>query len=125
MSDSDAARSDILSTLDYIIDKVQHLRKIMLGVSLSAVVLGPFAIVLSIYLLTHPTFFLLLEQENEFGLYLSGLLAGIIVVSITWLITGLRQYFSLSNWNNRYCGYLRKKEDLDSSISKDFKLDEK
>lgn len=125
MSDSDIARNDILSTLDYIIDKVQHLRKIMLGVSLSAVVLGPFAIVLSIYLLTHPTFFMLLENENEFGLYLSVLLAGIIIVSIVWLITGLRQYFSLSDWNNRYCGYLRKKEDLDSSISKEYELDEK
>lgn len=115
--------SDILGTIDYIIDRVQNLRKIMIGVSISAVILAPFAIGLSVYLLTHPSFFYVLEIENDFGLFLSILLGGIIVISGIWLYTGIRQYTSLSLWNKRYCGYLNKKKELDDSISKDYQLD--
>lgn len=115
--------SDILGTIDYVIERVQNLRKIMLGVSISALVLAPFAIGISIYLLTHPSFFYVLEIENEFGLFLSILLGGIIIISGIWLYTGIRQYISLSSWNSRYCGYLNKKKELDDSLSKDYELD--
>jgi len=116
--------SDVLGTIDYIIEKIQNLRKIMLGVSISALVLAPFAIGLSIYLMTHPTFFDMLENKDEFGMFLSILLAGIIVISVIWLFTGIRQYVSLSSWDHRYRGYLHKKEELDKSISKEYHLDE-
>ena len=96
----------------------------MLGVSISAVILAPFAIGLSIYLVTHPDFFTILEEKDEFGAFLSVMLAGIIVISGIWLFTGIRQYRSLSNWNNRYCSYLKKKQDLDSRIVSEYHLDE-
>lgn len=124
MKDEAYTRSDILTTIDYIIQKIQNLRKIMLGVSISALILAPFAIGLSSYLLTHPSFFEILELENEFGLFLSILLGGIIVISGIWLYTGVRQYISLSAWNKRYCGYLNKKEELDHSLSTQYNLDE-
>jgi hypothetical protein len=113
-----------LGTIDYIIEKIQNLRKIMLGVSISALVLAPFAIGLSIYLMTHPTFFGILEDKDEFGLFLSVLLAGIIVISGIWLFTGIRQYVSLSSWDKRYRNYIHKKEELDRSISREYRLDE-
>ncbi|HEY7368214.1 MAG TPA: hypothetical protein VH562_07105 [Nitrosopumilaceae archaeon] len=116
--------SDILGTIDYIIEKIQSLRKIMLGVSMSALILAPFAIGMSIYLMTHPTFFNMLESKDDFGVYLSILLGGIIVISVIWLFTGIRQYLSLSAWDKRYRSYIHKKEELDSSISKEYKLDE-
>jgi hypothetical protein len=116
--------SDILGTIDYIIEKIQSLRKIMLGVSMSALILAPFAIGMSIYLMTHPTFFNMLESKDDFGVYLSILLAGIIVISVIWLFTGIRQYLSLSAWDKRYRSYIHKKEELDSSISKEYNLDE-
>ena len=122
MSD-DEVRSDILSVMDNFIEKIQSLRKIMLGVSISAVVLAPFAIGLSAYLFLHPSFFSLLELENEFGIFLSVLLGGIIIVSGIWLYTGLKQYVTLSNWNQRYTKYMNKKSQLDSSISSLFNLD--
>ena len=96
----------------------------MLGVSISAVILAPFAIGLSIYLVTHPSFFVLLEEKDEFGDFLGIMLAGIIVISGIWLFTGIRQYKSLSDWNRRYCGYLKKKQDLDSQIISKYHLDE-
>jgi len=116
--------TDILGTIDYIIEKIQNLRKIMLGVSISALVLAPFAIGLSIYLMMHPVFFDMLEKKDEFGVFLSILLAGIIVISGVWLFTGIRQYVSLSAWDKRYSSYIHKKEELDSSISKEYNLDE-
>lgn len=114
--------SDILAAVDNIIEKIQNQRKIMIGVSISALILAPFAVGLSIYLLTHPTFFYLLEIEDEFGLFLGIFLGGIIIVSGIWLYTGIRQYNSLSSWNKRYYGYINKKKELDESISKEFQL---
>ena len=116
--------SDILGTIDYIIEKIQDLKKIMLGVSVSALVLAPFAIGLSIYLMSHPTFFYLLDTKDEFGVFLSILLGGIIIISGIWLYTGIRQYLSLSSWNKRYSNYIKKKEELDSSILREYNLDE-
>lgn len=123
MSDDDY-RKDILSAVDNIIEKINNLRKVMLGVSLSAVALAPFAIGLSIYLMLHPSFFSLLEAKDEFGLFLVILLGGIISISAVWLYTGLRQYFSLNDWNKRYLYYFNKKTKVDSSIRATFNLDE-
>lgn len=124
MSDSDTHRIDLISTVDNFIEKIQNLRKIMLGVTISAIILAPFAIGISIYLLTHPSFFGILEEKDEFGIFLSIMLAGIIVISGIWLYTGVKQYASLSNWNQRYCSYLEKKKELDSKISSEFHLSE-
>ena len=118
------SNSDILGTIDYIIEKIQNQRKIMLGVSISAVALAPFALALTVYLASHPRFFDILEDKDEFGVILSILLAGILVISGIWLYTGIRQYISLSSWNKRYSGYRNKKEELDRSISKEYHLDE-
>ena len=96
----------------------------MLGVSISALILAPFAIGISIYLFTHPSFFIILEEQDEFGDFLAVMLAGIIVISGIWLYTGVRQYKSLSNWNHRYRNYLKKKQDLDSQIVHEYHLDE-
>ena len=124
MSENEASRSNILSTVDYIIEKIQELRKIMIGVSISALILAPLAIGLSVYLSTHPLFFKILEQKDEFGLFLSILLGSIIVISGIWLYTGIRQYMSLSPWKKRYDEYLKKKNELDSSLTSQYKLDE-
>jgi len=120
----DDENNDILRSMDGFIEKIQHLRGVMLGVSLSALVLAPFAIGISLYLTTHPKFLLLLEQENDFGVILIILLVGILVTSGIWLITGLRQFRSLSEWNKRYLNYLKRKENLDKTISSTFHLDE-
>jgi len=124
LSENETSRSDILSTVDYIIEKTQELRKIMIGVSISALILAPLAIGLSVYLSTHPLFFKILEQKDEFGLFLSILLGSIIVISGIWLYTGIRQYLSISPWNKRYTEYLKKKNELDSSLTSQYKLDE-
>lgn len=124
MSENEASQSNILSTVDYIIEKIQELRKIMIGVSISALILAPLAIALSVYLSTHPLFFKILEQKDEFGLFLSILLGSIIIISGIWLYTGIRQYRSLSPWKKRYDEYLKKKNELDSSLTSQYKLDE-
>ena len=123
MSEDDTTREDIISTVDNFIEKIQDLRKVMLGVSISGLILAPFSIGLSIYLLAHPAFYVILEEKDEFGIFLGVLLGGIIGVSGIWMVTGIRQYKSLNNWNHRYCGYLKKKQDLDSHIISEYNLD--
>lgn len=117
---SNMSRHDVLSLLDNFIEQVHQIRRTLLGVSISALVLSPLAIALSIYLMLHPSFFAILEIENEFGLVLSVLLGAVIIISSIWLITGIRQYRSLSSWNNRYKEYIEEKQKLDKMIESQY-----
>ncbi|MGI0068950.1 MAG: hypothetical protein ACREAN_01695, partial [Nitrosopumilaceae archaeon] len=96
------SRADVLHLMDSFIDRMLEIRKILLGVSVSAVVLAPFAIGLSIFLITHPRFFSVLQREYEFGTILSLLLGVMISVSVVWIITGVRQYMIMKSWNEHY-----------------------
>lgn len=125
MEDSNpASRRDILGLMDAFIDQVQQIRRILLGMSVSAIILAPLAIALSIYLMLHPSFFAILEIENEFGLVLSILLGAVIISSGIWLFTGIRQYRSMSVWKGRYKEYVKEKEELDKKIASRFGLDQ-
>lgn len=119
-----STRQDILTMLDSFIQHVHQVRKILLGVSVTAIVLAPLAIVLSVYLLLHPSFFAVLETEGEFGLVLTVLLGAVIVTSGAWLFAGIRQYYSMSQWKKRYEEYLREKEAIDRKIASQFGLDQ-
>ena len=118
------SRQDVLRLLDSFIDQIQKIRKIMLGMSVSAIVLAPLAIALSIYLMFHPSFFLVLQIENEFGLVLSILLGAVVIISGIWLSTGIRQYRSMSIWKNHYSEYIKEKEEVDRKIASQFGLDQ-
>jgi hypothetical protein len=109
--------------LDNFIEQIHEIRRTLIGVSISALVLSPLAIALSIYLMLHPSFFAVLEIENEFGLVLGALLSAVIVISSIWLITGIRQYRSLSSWNNRYKEYSKEKQKIDRMIESQYGLD--
>ena len=118
------SRQDVLDLLDSFIDQIQRIRKIMLGMSVSAIVLAPLAIALSIYLMFHPSFFAVLEIENDFGLVLSILLGAVVIISGIWLSTGIRQYRSMSIWKNHYREYVKEKEEVDRKIATQFGLDQ-
>ena len=117
-------RNNILSSMDLFIDKIQHLKGLMLGVSFSALILAPLAMGISLYLFTHPNFLRLVEHEGEFAILLTVLLTVVLVTSGIWLVTGIQQFRSLNSWNKRYCNYLKKREDLDRNIAAKFKIDE-
>jgi len=118
------SRRDILRLMDTFIDQIQAIRRISVGMSVSAIVLAPLAIALSIYLLVHPSFFAVLEIENEFGLVLSILLGSVVIISGVWFLTGIRQYRSMSLWKGRYKEYVKEKEELDRKIASRFGLDQ-
>jgi hypothetical protein len=118
------SRHDILSLVDGFMERVFHIRKTFLRVSLSAVILAPLAIALSTFLLLHPSFFAVLEIENEFGLALCLLLGAVIIISSIWLITGIRQYLLINSWNKRYNQYLKEKQEIDRNIASQYGSDE-
>jgi hypothetical protein len=97
-----STRQGILALLDGFIQQMQNIRRILLGMSISAIVLGPLAIALSIYLL----------------------LGAVIITSGIWLVTGIRQYYSMNQWKKRYEEYLREKEAMDRKIASQFGLDQ-
>lgn len=110
--------------MDLFIEKIQHLKGLMLGVSFSALILAPFAIGISAYLISHPKFLNLIEVEGEFALLLMVLLIVVLVTSGIWLVLGIQQFRSLNSWNKRYCNYLKKREDLDRDIVSKYHLDD-
>ncbi|HJU85120.1 MAG TPA: hypothetical protein VJ551_01400 [Nitrososphaeraceae archaeon] len=119
-----STRQDILTLIDGFIHQIQNIRRILLGMSVSAIILAPLAIALSVYLLLHPSFFAVLETENEFGLVLTLLLAAVMITSGVWLFTGIRQYHSMSQWKKRYEEYQREKEAIDRKIASQFGLNQ-
>jgi hypothetical protein len=116
------SRESILTLMDSFIEQITSIRKTLLGVSISALLLAPIAIGLSAYLILHPSFFAILEIENEFGLVLSILLGAVLIISSIWLVSGIRQYKSISSWSDRYDEYKREKEDMDRKIASQYGL---
>jgi hypothetical protein len=120
-----ANRQNIISLIDNFIDQLLQARRTLLiafSLSVSSIILAPLAVGLSVFLLLHPSFFVTLENEDEFGIFLIILLIGIIVVSSIWLITGIRQYRSIKSWNRKYEIFLRKREETDRNIVSDYDL---
>jgi len=111
-----SSRTDILNLIDGFIDQISKIRTIVKGVSVSALILAPLAIVLSLFLLTHSSFFTILEDEDEFGLVLIILLGSVISISCVWIISGLRQYRMISDWNKKYSNYLTNREQVRKNI---------
>lgn len=118
------SRFDILDLMDNFIQKILEIRRILLGVSISGFILAPFAIGLSIFLLTHSHFFIVLEREYEFGIALSILLGLVIAISTGWMIIGIRQYKTLKSWNKKYQEYLQQKDEIDKKIASQYGLDQ-
>lgn len=121
--DLGTSRHNILSLVDNFIEQIFQIRKTLRGVSVSAMILAPLAIALSVYLLRHPSFFAILEIENEFGLVLSLLLGAVIITSSIWLIIGIRQYRVIGSWNKRYNEYIKDKEAIDRKIASQYSID--
>jgi len=119
-----ASRFDVLDLMDSFIQKILELRRILLGVSISGFILAPFAIGLSIFLLTHNHFFIVLEREYDFGVALSILLGLVIAISTGWMVTGIRQYKTLKSWNKKYQEYLQQKDEIDKKIASQYGLDQ-
>jgi hypothetical protein len=121
--DLGTSRHNILSLVDNFIEQIFQIRKTLRGVSVSAMILAPLALALSVYLLRHPSFFAILEIENEFGLVLSLLLGAVIITSSIWLIIGIRQYRLIGSWNKRYNEYIKDKEAIDRKIASQYGTD--
>jgi hypothetical protein len=118
-----SSRYRILSLIDIFIEQIFQIRKTLLGVSISALVLAPIAIGLSVFLLQHPSFFAILDIENEFGDILAVLLGIIIVISCIWLVAGIRQYRLISSWKKRYGDYIGEKQEMDRKIASQYSED--
>jgi hypothetical protein len=114
---TEVSRANILILMDSFIEQITGIRKMLLGVSISALILAPFAIGLSLYLIVHPSFFAVLEIENEFGLVLSTLMGAVLVIASLWLVSGIKQYLSMGRWSKRYNEYIKAKEEMDRKIA--------
>ena len=112
---SNSTSTDILNLVDGFIDQISKIRTVLKGVSISALILAPIAIALSIF-----SFFTILENEDEFGLVLLILLGSVIAIASVWIVAGLRQYRMISTWNKRYNDYIVNKEEIQRTIASEF-----
>jgi hypothetical protein len=115
-------QNNILSLIDSFIEQIFHMRRALYFISISAIILASFAIALSLFLLRHPSFFAVLELEDEFGLVLSILLGAIIIISVIWIVAGIKQYRFISLWSKRYNDYIKHKDALDRKLASEYDL---
>ena len=115
-------RNNILILMDSFVDRIFQIRRTLVRVSISALVLAPISIGLSIYLIRHPSFFAVIDSENEFGILLIILLGTVIIISCIWLFAGTRQYIRIGSWNKQYKEYIAEKELIDQSIASNYGL---
>jgi hypothetical protein len=93
---------------------------------LSALVLAPFVVFLSLYLVFNPSIFAILAIEMEFGIVLVLLLAAaVIAISFVWMITGLKHYMSVLKWNKKYDEFSKMKQEVDKQILPKYNFDRK
>ncbi len=122
--DRSFSRIDLLDVMDGFIEKILEIKRLLLGVSVTGLILAPFAMGLSIFLITHPHFFRILEREDEFGTVLAILLGVVMSVSVVWMITGIRQHLALKSWNRRYQEYLSQKDEINKKIASEYGLEQ-
>jgi hypothetical protein len=115
-----SSRTDILKMLDSFIDQMSNIRKTLKAISISALILAPLALALSLYLIRHPSFLGLMDTRDEFGIVLVTLLSSVIVISSIWIVTGIRQYRLIDSWSKRYDEYVRRKAEIDREIASNF-----
>jgi hypothetical protein len=118
---------NVIRLIDNFIETMQETKKTLgltLSLSIASIALTPVAIGLAIFLLEHRSFFVIIEREYEFGVVLSGLLVGIIVVSSIWFVVGIKQCRSINSWHKKYRIYSKKKEELDRNIYSEYGLDQ-
>jgi ABC-type uncharacterized transport system fused permease/ATPase subunit len=126
-ADLNISPQNVIRLIDSFIEQMRQTRKTLalsLSLSISSMVVAPFAIGLSIYLLQHRSFFTILERENEFGLVLIVFLFGAIILCSVCLVVGIKQYRSINSWNKKYSVYSKKKEELDRNIASEYDLDQ-
>ena len=116
-------RNNILYLLDSFIEQIHKIRRFLLGVSISSIILAPIAISLTLYLFTHQSFFRVLETESEFGFGLVILLSAVIIISSILFVTGIFQYRQIGSWHKKYESYKKEKDDVEQYISNKFKFD--
>src|SRR5215211_512618 len=116
-------RNNILYILDSFIEQIHKIRRFLLGVSFSSIILAPIAISLTLYLFTHQSFFRVLETESEFGFGLIILLSSVIIISSILFVTGIVQYKQIGSWHKKYESYKKEKDDVEQYISNKFKFD--
>ncbi|MGZ5500758.1 MAG: hypothetical protein ACXWEW_06380 [Nitrososphaeraceae archaeon] len=118
-----AERNNILSLVDSFIEQIHKIRKYLIGVSVSSIILAPIAILLAVYLFTHQSFFSVVEAESEFGFGLIILLSAVIIISSITFITGIIQYKQIGSWHKKYESYKKEKDEVEQYISNKFKFD--
>jgi hypothetical protein len=116
-------RNNILYLLDSFIEQIHKIRKFLIGVSISSIILAPIAISLALYLFTHQSFFKIIEAENEFGFGLVIFLSAVIIISSILFVTGIIQYRQISSWHKKYESYRKEKDEVEQYISNKFKFD--
>jgi len=116
----DASQYNILNLADSFIEQMIKIRNTLRIMSISALILAPFAIGLAIYLINHPSFFNVLQTQGEFGVILSVLLGSVIGISSIWMIAGISQYLLIDSWNKKYQLFVSRKNEIDNEIASEF-----
>jgi hypothetical protein len=111
------SRKNVLSLIDSYINQMLAIKRFLLLVFISGVILAPISITLSIYILIHPSFDEVLDSQDNFGEIIEGLLTAVFIGSSLWFVVSIKHYLSIGAWNKTYKQYLLEHAEMERRIS--------
>jgi hypothetical protein len=109
-------REGVLDLIDGFILQILSIRKMILIVFASSIILGPPSTALSLYVVTHPAFEKALDSEDNFGEVLLLLLGSTVSVSVLMIIASVKQFKLISSWDRRFKEYTSAQKELEDRI---------
>jgi hypothetical protein len=116
------SQRNVLSLIESYINQMLSIRKTLLLVFISGVILAPVSVALSIYILLHPSFDDVLDRQDNFGEIVEGLLVAVFIGSSIWFTVSIKQYLSIGAWNRTYKQYLIEHADMEKKLLQKYGL---
>ena len=115
----------LLETIDDLIFHLNDARSRFMILSITSLVMAPVAIIVAASMIVHPAFIrLLLIREPFAGLLFILYLALTLIISVTSLYVGVREYRFLSKWNERFRRFISLKDRIDRELEAQRKTEE-
>jgi len=107
----------VLVLLDSFLEQISKIKQTMFAISATSIIQAPIAIVLSTYLIFHPSFLKMIDNRDDFGEALVLLFAVVIATSSYWFVTGIRNYRSMLQWSKQYKQFVEDKQERERQIA--------
>jgi len=124
LADDEKHQEGTVGLLELVDDLIHHVnmeRTWFNFLTMSTIIIVPITVFLSAFIILHPRFLrlVILRLPAVAGVLAFFIIAN-LVVSVIWLVFGLKEYSFISRWNTRFKKYNKLKKLLDEELKHEF-----